>query len=214
MAERTTESWASVPHFFLTRDADATPLNAARDAWLPIAERDHGVRLTHTDLLVAVVGRALRQHPRMNASWSSGGIVEHPEVHVAIAMAVDQGVVTAVVRRADVATPAEIAVQRRNLTERARAGRLQPADLSGATFTISNLGMFGVDAFSAIIVPPQAAILAVGTIRDRVVAVDGAVAVRPMLSLTLSADHRVVDGAAAAAFLKCVVAWIDNAGQL
>jgi pyruvate dehydrogenase E2 component (dihydrolipoamide acetyltransferase) len=214
MAERTTQSWATAPHFFVTRDVDATPLNAARDKWRLIAERDHGVRLTHTDLLVALVGRALRKHPRINASWSANGVVAHPEINVAIAVSVEQGVVTAVVRQTDTVTPAEIAARRHELVERARLGRLLPSDITGATFTISNLGMFGVDAFTAIIVPPQAAILAVGTIRDRVVAVDGVPAVRPMLSLTLSSDHRVVDGAGAAAFLKDVVGWIDNAAQL
>jgi len=214
MAERTTQSWTTVPHFFLVRDVDATPLNAARDALLPVVERSHGVRVTHTDLLVAAVGRALRKHPRMNASWTPDGIALHADVHVAIAMAVDQGVVTAVVRGADAAAPADIAVRRKDLTERARAGRLQPADITGATFTISNLGMFDVDAFSAIIVPPQAAILAVGAIVDRVVAVGGQAVVRPMLTLTLSSDHRVVDGAGAAAFLKDVVAAIGNANTL
>jgi len=214
MAERTTQSWTTVPHFFLVRDVDATPLNAARDALLPVVERSHGVRVTHTDLLVAAVGRALRKHPRMNASWTPDGIALHADVHVAIAMAVDQGVVTAVVRGADAAAPADIAVRRKDLTERARAGRLQPADITGATFTISNLGMFDVDAFSAIIVPPQAAILAVGAIVDRVVAVGGQAVVRPMLTLTLSSDHRVVDGAGAAAFLKDVVEAIRNANAL
>jgi len=214
MAERTTQSWTTVPHFFLVRDVDATPLNAARDALLPVVERSHGVRVTHTDLLVAAVGRALRKHPRMNASWTPDGIALHADVHVAIAMAVDQGVVTAVVRGADAAAPADIAVRRKDLTERARAGRLQPADITGATFTISNLGMFDVDAFSAIIVPPQAAILAVGAIVDRAVAVGGQAVVRPMLTLTLSSDHRVVDGAGAAAFLKDVVEAIRNANAL
>ncbi len=214
MAERTTQSWTSVPHFFLTRDVDATALNAAREALLPTVETSHGVRITHTDLLVAAVGRALRKHPRMNASWNSDRIVLHPDVHVAIAMSVDQGVVTAVVRGADTASVGDIAVRRRELTDRARAGRLQPADISGATFTISNLGMFDVDAFSAIIVPPQAAILAVGAITDRVVAVGGQAAVRPMLTLTLSSDHRVIDGAGAAQFLKDVVTAINNAQAL
>ena len=214
MAERTTQSWTSVPHFFLVRDVDAAPLNAAREALLPVVERSHGVRITHTDLLVASVGRALRKHPRMNASWTPDGIALHADVHVAIAMAVDQGVVTAVVRDADTAAPADIAVRRRDLTERARAGRLQPSDITGATFTISNLGMFDIDAFSAIIVPPQAAILAVGAIADRVVAVGGQAVVRPMLTLTLSSDHRVVEGAGAAAFLKDVVAAIASANTL
>src|SRR5207244_11821319 len=124
------------------------------------------------------------------------------EVNVAIAMAVNDGVVAAVVRGADAASIAQIAVQRRELTERARANKLQPADLAGATFTISNLGMYQVDAFTAIIVQPQAGILAVGAIADRVVAIDGRPAVRPMMTLTLSSDHRVVDGARAAQFMN------------
>ena len=214
MAERTTQSWTSIPHFFLTREVDASALVAARAALLPVVERSHDVRITHTDFLVAAVGRALRRHPRINASWTTEGIVLHPDVHVALAMSVDQGVVTAVVRGADTATPGEIAVRRCDLTARARAGRLQPADISGATFTISNLGMVDVDAFSAIIVPPQAAILAVGAIGDRVVSLGGQVTVRPMLTLTLSSDHRVIDGAGAAVFLKDVVAAINDAHTL
>ena len=210
MAERTTESWTSTPHFFVTREVDATALNAARETLLPAVETLHGVRITHTDLLVAAVGRALRTHPRMNASWTADGIALHQDVNVALAMAVQHAVVTAVVRSADTAAIGEIAARRRDLADRARAGRLQPADITGATFTISNLGMYGVDAFTAIIVPPQAGILAVGAIVDRVVATDGDVAVRPMVTLTLSSDHRVVDGAQAAAFLKDVVAAIGD----
>lgn len=211
MAERTTQSWTSAPHFFVTREVDARALNAARATLMPAIEASHGVKITHTDLLVAVVGRALRKHPRLNASWTADGIALHQDVNVALAMAVEHAVVTAVVRGADTAAVGEIAVRRRDLAERARAGRLQPADIAGATFTISNLGMYGVDAFTAIIVPPQAGILAVGAIGDRVVAVDGEVAVRPMMTMTLSADHRVVDGAMAAVFLRDVVAAIGDA---
>ena len=206
MAERTTQSWTSVPHFFLTRDVDATALNAAREKLIPSIEKSHGVRITHTDLLVAAVARALKKHPRMNASYQDAGIRFNEEINVAIAMAVENAVVTAVVRGADTASLGDIAARRRDLAERARAGRLQPADIAGATFTISNLGMFDVDAFTAIIVPPQAGILAVGAIVDRVVPVGGHVFVRPMMTLTLSSDHRVIDGAGAAAFLGDLVA--------
>jgi pyruvate dehydrogenase E2 component (dihydrolipoamide acetyltransferase) len=202
MAERTTQSWTTVPHFFLTRHVDATALTAAREKALPLIEKSHGVRLTHSDLLVAAVARALRRHPAMNGRNS--------HVNVALAIAVDQAVVTAVIPGADAATLGDIAARRRELSDRARAGRLQPSDIGGATFTISNLGMFGIDAFTAIIVPPQAGILAVGAIADRVVAVDGKVAVRPMLTLTLSSDHRVVDGATAAGFLEDVVSEITS----
>jgi pyruvate dehydrogenase E2 component (dihydrolipoamide acetyltransferase) len=214
MAERTTQSWTTVPHFFVSRDVDATALNAARTALVPVIERSHAVKVTHTDLLVAAVARALRQHPRMNASWSNGSITLNPQINVALAMAVENAVVTAVIKGADQASIGDIAKQRNQLAERARANRLQPADISGATFTISNLGMFSVDAFTAIIVPPQAGILAVGAIADRVVAVDGMLGVRPTMNLTLSSDHRVVDGAGAARFLSDVVAAIKEAGEL
>jgi pyruvate dehydrogenase E2 component (dihydrolipoamide acetyltransferase) len=210
MAERTTQSWTTAPHFFLTRHVDATALNAAREKELAAVEKSHGVRVTHGDLLVAAVGRALKKHPRMNASWTSGGVTLHGDINVAIAIAVDEAVVTAVIPNANTASIGDIATRRRDLSERARAGRLQPSDIGAATFTISNLGMFAVDAFTAIIVPPQAGILAVGAITDRVVAVDGKAVVRPTVTLTLSSDHRVVDGATAAAFLNDVVAEISG----
>ena len=202
MAERTTESWTTVPHFFVTREVDAGALSAARERLLPSVERSHGVKVTHTDLLVAVVARALAKHPRLNASWDAQGIVSHKDVNIALAMAVENAVITAVIPQAERAAIGDIAVRRRELAARAQAGRLQPADIAGATFTISNLGMFEVDAFTAIIVPPQAAILAVGAITDRVVPVNGQPAVRPMLSMTLSCDHRVVDGVRAAEFMR------------
>jgi pyruvate dehydrogenase E2 component (dihydrolipoyllysine-residue acetyltransferase) len=123
-------------------------------------------------------------------------------VNIALAIGVENAVVTAVIPHADRATIGDIATRRREVTERAQEGRLQPADIAGATFTISNLGMFEVDAFTAIIVPPQAAILAIGAITERVVAVNGQPAVRPMLSTTLSCDHRVVDGVRAAEFMR------------
>ncbi len=205
MAERTTQSWTTVPHFFVSRDVDATRLNAARQFLIPAIEKSHGVKVTHTDLMVAAVARALHMHPRMNASWGGDKIALNHHVNVALAMAVENAVVTAVIKDADRQPIGEIARQRKELSERARANRLQPADIAGATFTISNLGMFNVDAFTAIIVPPQAGILAVGAIADRVVAVDGLFGVRPMMTLTLSSDHRVVDGARAAAFLNDVV---------
>jgi pyruvate dehydrogenase E2 component (dihydrolipoamide acetyltransferase) len=211
MAERTTQSWTTVPHFFVSREVDATALNAARARLLPSVEQSHKVKLTHTDLIVAAVAAALKKHPRMNASWDGGGIRMNPDVNVALAMAVENAVVTAVIQNADKASSGELAVRRRELADRAAANKLQPADIGGATFTISNLGMFAVDAFTAIIVPPQAGILAVGAIADRVVAVDGKPAVRPMLTLTLSSDHRVVDGARAAAFLNDVVAALQSA---
>jgi pyruvate dehydrogenase E2 component (dihydrolipoamide acetyltransferase) len=202
MAERMIQSWTSVPHFFVTREVDAGALNSAREKRAAAAEQNGGVRPTHTDLLVALVARALRKHPRLNGTWTAEGVRLNPDVNIGIAIAVNDGVIAAVIPNADKATIGEIATQRRELAERAKAGRSRPADITGATFTISNLGMYGVDAFTAIITPPQAAILAVSSIVDRVVPVDGAPGIRPIMSMTLSCDHRVFDGARAALFLS------------
>ena len=205
MAERTTLSWTSVPHFFVVREVDAGAFVEARERLGSANEQTRGPRPTHTDLLVALVGRVLVRHPRLNASWIGEGIRLNPEVNVAIAIAVEEGVVAAVIPKANTADLGSIALQRQKFSERAKAGRLHPSDIAGATFTISNLGMYHVDAFSAIINPPQAAILAVGAIADRVVPVDGVPGIRPMMTLTLSCDHRVVDGVRAAAFLNDLV---------
>jgi pyruvate dehydrogenase E2 component (dihydrolipoamide acetyltransferase) len=205
MAARTTQSWTEVPHFFVTRDADASGLLETHERLAVEVERAHGIKATLTDLLVALVARVLAKHPRMNASWVAEGIRHNAEINVAIAVAVEEGVVAPVIHKANSSSIGEIALKRRELMERARAGRLQPADITGGTFTISNLGMYNVDAFTAIIVPPQAGILAVGRVGDRVVAVEGRPDVRPVITLTLSADHRVADGARAASFLNDVV---------
>ena len=202
MAERTAQSWTTVPHFFVTRELDASPLNRLREALASQTEKSHGVRATHTDLLVYHVARALAVHPQLNASWVEGSVRHNPEINIAIAVAVDGGVVAPVIHNAGKLTIAEIAVRRKELAERARSGKLRPADIAGGTFTISNLGMLDVDAFTAIITPPQAAILAVGRITDRIAAVDGKPAVVAMMTLTLSSDHRVLDGAVAARFMQ------------
>jgi pyruvate dehydrogenase E2 component (dihydrolipoamide acetyltransferase) len=202
MAERTTQSWTTVPHFFLVREVDATRLNEAREILGPQVQTGRGRKVTHTDLLVALVARTLVRHPRMNASWDGTGIRLNPKINIGIAMAVVDGVVVAVIPNADSAKLSEIAAQRDELSERARGKKLRPSDIANATFTISNLGMYQVDAFTAVIIPPQAAILAVGRITDRVVAIEGRPEIRPMMTLTLACDHRVVDGAQAALFLQ------------
>jgi pyruvate dehydrogenase E2 component (dihydrolipoamide acetyltransferase) len=206
MAERTTQSWTTVPHFSMVRELDASALNAAREELGKTAKS----KLSHTDLLVALVARGLRKHARMNASWAGDRIQQHGEVNVGIAIAVKDGVTAPVIHTADKLSLDEIAARRAELAERARAGKLAPNDLTGGTFTISNLGMYGVDAFNAIIVSPQAGILAVGRIADRVVAIEGKPAVRPMMTLTLSCDHRVIDGAGAAQFMKDLAEAIAN----
>jgi pyruvate dehydrogenase E2 component (dihydrolipoamide acetyltransferase) len=196
MARRSAESWAEVPHFYLEREVDAGRL----ESWRASARRaTEGV--TITDLLVRLAGACLARHPLVNGRWDGSRAVPGTAVHVAVAVAVDQGVIAPVVRHADRLNLAEIAGRRAEVVARAREGRMRPDDVEGATFTISNLGMYAVDAFSAIVDRPQAAILAVGRIRDGLVPVDGVPRVGRRLRLTLSCDHRAVDGARAAAFL-------------
>jgi pyruvate dehydrogenase E2 component (dihydrolipoamide acetyltransferase) len=216
MAERTTQSWTHVPHFFVAREVDCTELQKARESLSAAIEQKHNVRLSITDLLVALVGRVLAKHPRINSIWKDGAIHPNKEVNVSVAMAIKDGVINGVIHNANASPLPDICVRRHQLTELARSNHLRPADITGGTFTISNLGMYKVDVFTAIIPPEQSAILAVGGITDRVVAVDGKPAVRPMMTLMLSSDHRVIDGARAAEFLADLVAaftqpskWLD-----
>ncbi len=208
VAERMAHSFTSTPHFYLTAEVDATALTRMREGLLPRIEASSGVRLTVTDILVKVCAQALSEHPEVNVAFAESGggpgIVRQADVNVGVAVALEQGLVVPVVRGADRLTLAEIAGRRTELVERARAGKLGLQDLEGGTFTLSNLGMFGVDQFQAIINAPQAAILAVGRVRERPVAADGAVVVRPTLHLTLSLDHRLLDGAQGARFLERV----------
>ncbi len=206
MAERTTAAWREAPHFFLLRDVDATRLSAWREA----VQKNNSVKVTYTDLLVKVVAAALRQHPRINAVYQSGKIRLLPEINVGVAVAVEGGLVVPVICKADEQSVGEIAALRTTLVEKARMGRLRPEDISGGTFTLSNLGMYNVDAFLAIINPPQSAILAVGRIAERVVPVRRRPAVRPMMTLSLSCDHRVVDGALGAQFLDMLARLIEE----
>ncbi len=210
MAERTTQSWTTTPHFFVSREVDGTELVAARKRLGGHVEHERGVKLTYTDLLTAAIAQALRKHPRMNASWTGDAIKANADINVGLAMAVTDAVVVGVLPRTDAMSLGDIAARRRDLTERARTNKLQPSDITGATFTISNLGMYQVDSFTAIIVPPQAGILAVGAMKDRLVPVMGGIATKPMMTITLSCDHRVLDGARGAMFLQDVVEALEN----
>ena len=206
MAERTTQGWTSVPHFYLVREVNASRLINWREHILKrLAEK-----VTYSDLLVKIVAAALRMHPRLNASWSEGKITLKQEVHIGLAVAVEEGLVVPVIHQADKLSLAEITGQRTELVAKAQAGKLRPQDISGGTFTISNLGMYKVDAFNAIINQPQAAILAAGRIAERVVPVNGQPGVQPMMVLTLSCDHRAVDGARGAQFLETIAALIEE----
>lgn len=206
MAERTTQTWTTTPHFFLVREAAAERLIA----WRERAQANSGADITYTDLLVRLVAPALRRHPHVNARWEQGGVVRLDAVNLGIAVATEEGLVVPVIHDADRLTVGEIAARRADLVARAREGRLRPADITGGTFTISNLGMYAIDAFTAVLNAPQAAILAVGRIARRVVVLDDRPAVRPTLVLTLSCDHRVVDGARGARFLEDVADLLEE----
>ncbi len=208
MAERTTQSWTSVPHIFLMREVNASRLIAWREQLLKRPSAFE--KITYTDLLVKVVAAALRQHPRINASWSNGTITLNNEVNVGLAAATEDGLVVPVIHRADELGIGEIAKRRKELVTRAQAGKLRPQDIQGGTFTISNLGMYGIDAFTAIVNAPQAAILAVSRMADRVVAVGGQAVVQPMIVFSLSCDHRVIDGARGAQFLATLAELIEE----
>lgn len=206
MAERTTQSWQQAPHFFLMREINASRLIT----WREQIRRQRQINVTYTDLLVMATAHTLRSHPRINASWHEGTIIQHPDVNVALAVAADYGLVTPVIHQADQLTLAEITERRQTLVQRAQAGKQRSDDLAGGTFTISNLGMYGVDAFNAIVPLPQAAILAVGRIVERVVPLHGVPAVQPMMALSLSCDHRVIDGARGAEFLGALADLLEE----
>jgi pyruvate dehydrogenase E2 component (dihydrolipoyllysine-residue acetyltransferase) len=198
IARRLTEAW-TIPVFQLVISADMTESN------LLLARRrelDPNVHLTVTDLLVTVVAAAVVRHPEVNVSFTDDGIVHHAVVNVGIAAATDRGLMVPVVHGAERLTLTEVARIRADVVDRAREGKLHREDVEGGTFTISNLGMFGLDQFTAVLNPPEAAILAVGATLDRVVPRDGELVVRPMMTMTLTCDHRAVDGAPAAAFLE------------
>ncbi len=211
MAQRTTESWQSVPHFYLRREVDASRLESWRGS---VRARPGHERVSHTDLLVKLSAEALRRHPRVNATWRDGGVVPIERVNVGIAIAVDEGLIVGVVHDADRLSLAETAARRIGLVEAARGGRLRPEDVGDGTFTVSNLGMYGVDSFDAIVNAPQAAILAVGRILEKIVPVDGLPAVRPILHLSLSFDHRAVDGARGAEFLDTLASLVEEPAGL
>jgi len=202
MARRMAEIWRDVPHFYLSREVDATRLNGWREA---VRKRQGYERVTHTDLLVKIAAAALAEHPRVNGS---------AEVNVGVAVATDDALVVPVIHGADRLELRAVVEHRVDLVARAREGKLRLEDVQGGTFTISNLGMFGVDSFGAIVNAPQAAILAVGRITDRVVAVGGEPAVRPTFILTLSLDHRAIDGAIGARFLDTLVSLVEEPAGL
>ena len=209
IARRLTEAWAA-PAFQISMSADMT---RALEIRARLVERAAGgTKPTISDLLTKVCAAALMQHRAVNATFADDVIELHPSADVGLAVASERGLVVPVIRSCERLTIPQIAAARADVVERARSGKLQQADLEGGTFTISNLGMFGVEQFVAVLNPPQAAILAVGAVEERAVPVDGTVAVRPLMTMTLTCDHRALDGAVAADFLRTVKTFLEEPG--
>ena len=206
IARRLGESKQTIPHYRVSIDLDADALMARRRALA-----DTGVRVSVNDLLLEAVARALVRHPRVNAQFDGNEVLEFGQADIAVAVATDAGLITPVIRAADGKPVERLAAESRELAARARSGKLTREEITGGTFTVSNLGMYGIKSFDAIINPPQVAILAVGAAEPRPVVRDGALAVGTRMTVTLSSDHRVVDGAAAAAFLAMLAALVRGA---
>ena len=218
IARRLAEAKATVPHFYLTIDVDVAPLVKLRGQInAELAPKDgasngdpQATKVSVNDLLIKACALALVRVPECNASFTPEAILIHKRVDVSVAVAIPDGLVTPVVRNADQKSVAAIAREVRELAARARARKLKPEEMADGTFSISNLGMFGIDEFAAVINPPEGAILAVGQVREVPVVANGAVVPGQRLSMTLSCDHRVVDGAIGAAFLAELRRFIEH----
>jgi pyruvate dehydrogenase E2 component (dihydrolipoamide acetyltransferase) len=206
IASRLVESLGPIPHFFLTIDVDVTDLLALREQVNAIGEAKTSVN----DFVVRAAALSLLDHPNVNSSFTAEAIIQHGEIHIGIAVATPEGLITPVVRHADGKSVREINDEVRTLAERARNRRLMPDDYQGSTFTISNLGMYGIEEFTAIINPPNVAILAVGAAQPRAVVSGREIVVRDRMKITMSCDHRVVDGAAGAEFLKTLRQYLEQ----
>ena len=210
MADRVTKSWTEAPHFYLMREVNAERLIDWRQGLL---ERS-AIKFTYTDLIIRLLATALKQHPRVNTSWEKDKIRINQEINIGLAVAIENGLIVPVIHQANQLTLQQIAERRLDIINRAQNNKLLPADLQNGTFTFSNLGMYGVDAFIPIINPPQAAILAVGRIMKRVVPVKDQPTVQSRIMLTISFDHRAVDGARGAEFLDTLANLIEEPTRL
>jgi pyruvate dehydrogenase E2 component (dihydrolipoyllysine-residue acetyltransferase) len=211
IARRLGESIGPVPHFFLTTEID---MGAALDLRARLNARLESGKVGVNDLIIKVVAEALARHPAINSSWAGETIERHGTVDIGVAVALDEGLITPIVRNADLKGLLEISEEARELIGRAREKRLMPEEYTGATFSISNLGMFEIDQFTAIINPPEAAILAIGQTEEKPVVVDGEITVGRRMRVTMSCDHRVIDGATGAKFLATVKAMLENPLEL
>jgi pyruvate dehydrogenase E2 component (dihydrolipoamide acetyltransferase) len=203
--------WNSTPHFYLTADFDMARLMAQREEInTQLAAAEAGVKISVNDMIVKASALALKRYPKMNVAFQGDFVEQYGDVHIGVAVAVEDGLITPVIRNADQKTLSQIALEIRELAGRAREKRLKPHEYTGSTFSISNLGMFQIDEFSAIINPPEAAILACGSVRETPVVVQGELKVGTRMKVTLSCDHRAVDGAVGAQFLLELRKLLEN----
>ena len=209
IAKRLVTSIGPVPTFYLTMDVDMGRVLEARKSINAMIEKD-GVKVSINDIVLKAVAAALRRHPNCNAQWHDGFVRRFNAVHVGVAVAIEDGLITPIVRNAHAKGITQISAEVRELAGRARVKRLMPDEYMGATFSVSNLGMFGIHEFTAIINPPEAGILAVGSIEETPVVVDGSVAVRPRMRITMSCDHRVIDGAKGSRFLQTLKGMLEE----
>jgi pyruvate dehydrogenase E2 component (dihydrolipoamide acetyltransferase) len=207
IAKRLAASIGPVPTFYLTTEIDMDRAAEAREALKALGPDG---KVSFNDIIIKATALALRQNPACNAWWQDDRIRYWNEVHVSMAVAIEDGLITPVIRHADLKSLREISAESKDLAGRARERKLKPEEYTGGTFSVSNLGMFDIDQFTAIINPPEAGILAIGSVSDKAVAVDGAVVVRKRLRVTMSCDHRVIDGATGAAFLKTLKTLLEN----
>jgi pyruvate dehydrogenase E2 component (dihydrolipoamide acetyltransferase) len=214
VADNVSRSAQTAPHVTLVAEADVTELVKIRKQILEEFERKYGTRLTFTDLIVKAVARAILDHPIINSSLQGNEIRLFSDVNIGVAVAIEGGLVVPVIKNADKKSLAEISTELKTLVEKGRSGNLSPNEITGGTFTITNLGSYGVDVFNPIITPGQSAILGVCRIAEKPVVVDGQIAIRSMMNLCLSFDHRVLDGAPAAEFLQTVKRLLESPYQL
>ncbi|HZT31577.1 MAG TPA: dihydrolipoamide acetyltransferase family protein [Bryobacteraceae bacterium] len=213
-AERMTRSFQSAPHFYLTREVDASELLLLKNMLSAAAARRGAGRISITDLLLKALALSVVEHPAVRASWVEGRIRRHERILLGVAVAQDAGLIVPAIQGADALPILELARERQALVERVRSGHLRTQDFGETCATLSNLGMYGVDQFQAILNSPESLILGAGRIRERVCAVHGAAAVRPTLHCSISVDHRVLDGAQAARFLGTLADMLENPGAL
>lgn len=210
IAKRLAESTGPIPHFYLTVDYDVTNLLSLRQQLNEI----EGVKTSINDFVIRAAALALRHHPNVNASWGDDAITQHGEIHIGVAVSTPEGLITPVVRNADQKSVTDIADEVRALADKVKNRKLRPEEYQGSTFTLSNLGAWGIEEFTAIINPPNSAILAIGAAASQPVVIERQIVIRDRMKVTMSCDHRVVDGAAGAEYLRTLRQYIEQPVRL